>query len=192
MVHRRYSNEWGDALNFDGADAAPVREFFIANAGYWIDEFHLDGLRLDATQSIHDASPEHVLAAMARRARQAAGRRTIVLIAENEPQDVRLLRPPAQGGYGLDGVWNDDFHHSARVALTGRREAYYTRLRRHRARARRGGQVGLPLSRASATPGSGSARGTPTFGIEPRALRGLSAEPRSGRELRARARDCTR
>jgi len=122
----RYSNEWGDALNFDGADAAPVREFFIANAGYWIDEFHLDGLRLDATQSIHDASAEHVLAAVARRARQAAGPRTIVLVAENEPQDVRLLRPTAQHGYGLDGVWNDDFHHSARVALTGRREAYYT------------------------------------------------------------------
>ena len=53
----RYENEWGDAINFDGADAGPVREFFVANAGYWIDEFHLDGLRLDATQQIFDASP---------------------------------------------------------------------------------------------------------------------------------------
>src|SRR5262249_48419119 len=62
----RYANEWGDALNFDGANAGPVREVFIANAGYWIDEFHLDGLRLDATQTIHDASVDHVLTAIAR------------------------------------------------------------------------------------------------------------------------------
>src|SRR5205807_1401555 len=68
----RYANEWGDALNFDGANAGPVREFFIANAGYWIDEFHLDGLRLDATQTIHDASGDHILAAIGRRLREAA------------------------------------------------------------------------------------------------------------------------
>ena len=124
----------------------PVREFFIANAGYWIDEFHLDGLRLDATQSIHDASPEHVLAAMARRARQAAGRRTIVLIAENEPQDVApAARPGLGAATASTALWNDDFHHSARVALTGRREAYYTDYGGTAAGARRGGQVGLPL-----------------------------------------------
>jgi maltooligosyltrehalose trehalohydrolase len=125
----RYRSEWGDALNFDGADSGPVREFFVANAGYWIDEFHLDGLRLDATQSIHDASPEHVIAALIRRARQAAGRRSIVVVAENEPQQVRLLRPPATGGYGVDALWNDDFHHTARVAVTGRHEAYYSDYR---------------------------------------------------------------
>lgn len=121
----RYANEWGEALNFDGEHAGPVREFFIRNACYWISEFHLDGLRLDATQSIHDASPKHVLAELSERARAAAGARKIVLVAENEPQDTRQLKPVASGGYGLDGMWNDDFHHSARVAMTGRHEGYF-------------------------------------------------------------------
>ena len=67
-----YKTDWGEAINFDGADAGPVREFFVANAGYWIDEFHLDGLRLDATQHIFDDSPDHVLAAIGRRVREAA------------------------------------------------------------------------------------------------------------------------
>ncbi len=125
----RYDGEWGDPINFDGQDAGPVRELFVANAGYWISEFHLDGLRFDATQSMFDASPEHVLAAISRRAREAASPRSVVLIAENEPQDTRLLRPLEAGGHGLDAVWNDDFHHAATVALTGRREAYYTDYR---------------------------------------------------------------
>ncbi len=121
----RYDNEWGDAVNYDGPDAGPVREFFIANAGYWIDEFHLDGLRLDATQQIFDASSEHILAAIGRRAREAAGRRSVVLVAEHERQETQLIRPVSEGGYGLDAVWNDDFHHGAMVALTGRSDAYY-------------------------------------------------------------------
>jgi maltooligosyltrehalose trehalohydrolase len=102
-----------------------VREFFVGNAGYWIDEFHLDGLRIDATQDIRDESAEHVLAAIAARVRQAAGERRTWIVAENEPQRVVLLREPRDGGYGLDALWNDDFHHSAIVAITGRREAYY-------------------------------------------------------------------
>jgi maltooligosyltrehalose trehalohydrolase len=122
---KRYENEWGEAINFDGPNAVPVREFFIANAAYWIDEFHFDGLRLDATQSIFDASEDHVIAAMAHAARQAAGDRSIILIGENEPQHTKLVRAPDLGGYGLDALWNDDFHHSAVVALTGRNEAYY-------------------------------------------------------------------
>jgi maltooligosyltrehalose trehalohydrolase len=121
----RYENEWGEAINFDGPDAAGSRAFFVANAAYWIDEFHFDGLRLDATQSIHDASGEHVIAEIARVCRAAAGGRSIVLIGENEPQHTRLVRPPQGGGYGLDALWNDDLHHSAMVALTGRNEAYY-------------------------------------------------------------------
>jgi maltooligosyltrehalose trehalohydrolase len=125
----RHRSEWGDAINFDGADAAPVREFVVANAGYWIDEFHLDGLRLDATQSIHDASPEHILVAIARGARQAAAGRAILIVAENEPQQTRLVRAVTAGGYGLDALWNDDFHHAASVAVTGRREAYYSDYR---------------------------------------------------------------
>src|SRR4051794_24881719 len=122
----RYKNEWGESINFDGPDAGPVREFYAANAAYWIDEFHLDGLRLDATQSIHDASREHILTVMGAGARAAAGGRSIVIVAENEPQETRLVRPAGEGGFGLDALWNDDFHHSAMVALTGRSEAYYT------------------------------------------------------------------
>ncbi|HKF70017.1 MAG TPA: alpha-amylase family glycosyl hydrolase, partial [Vicinamibacterales bacterium] len=120
----RHTTEWGEAINFDD-DAAPVREFVSANAAYWIDEFHFDGLRLDATHQIFDTSPTHVLAEISARARAAAPRRSICLFAENETQDTRILRPLEQGGYGFDALWNDDFHHAAGVALTGRREAYY-------------------------------------------------------------------
>ena len=123
---RRYENEWGDALNFDGPNSGPVRDYFSDNAAYWSAEFHLDGLRLDATQSIHDRSSEHILAVIAQKSRAAAGGRRIILVSENEEQKVKLVRPAAAGGYGLDALWNDDFHHSAVVALTGRREAYYS------------------------------------------------------------------
>lgn len=122
----RYTNDWGESINFDGERAGPVREFFLANAAYWIEEFHVDGLRLDATQQIFDHSSDHILAALARRVRQAAAGRATFLTAENEPQQSRLVRPTEQGGYGLDALWNDDFHHSAMVALTGRSEAYYS------------------------------------------------------------------
>jgi maltooligosyltrehalose trehalohydrolase len=127
----RYPNEWGEALNFDGPGSQHVREYFIANACYWIREFHLDGLRLDATQSMHDASQPHIVADLARRIRAAANPRQVILIAENEPQRAQLLEPPSAGGYGLDAMWNDDFHHSARVALTGRHEGYYCDYRGH-------------------------------------------------------------
>jgi maltooligosyltrehalose trehalohydrolase len=151
----RHENEWGRAIHFHGAPE--VRELFLANAAYWIDEYHLDGLRLDATQSIHDRpgrasdqggpgaggergnggehghGREHVLAAIGRAARRAAAAlppgRSVLIVAENEPQDSRLVRPPEQGGYGLDAIWSDDFHHAARVALTGRAEAYYSDYR---------------------------------------------------------------
>ena len=125
----RYKNDWGTAINFDGPCSAEVREFFIQNACYWIDEFHLDGLRLDATQDIQDNGPVHVLADISRRTRAAAAPRSIVIVGENEPEDVRLIAPVDRGGHGLDALWNDDFHHTARVAMTGRREAYYTDYR---------------------------------------------------------------
>lgn len=129
FVSRKYSNEWGDALNFDGENSAGVREFFIANAAYWIGEFHFDGLRLDATQQIHDASPTHIVAEIATAARTAAPNRRVHLIAENETQSARLVRPARSGGCGVDSIWNDDFHHSAVVAATGRSEAYYSDYR---------------------------------------------------------------
>jgi maltooligosyltrehalose trehalohydrolase len=123
-THRK--TDWGPTINFDGEGSAPVREFVVSNARYWIDEFHFDGLRLDATQDIHDASPEHVIAALTRSARGAAPGRQTFFVAENEPQSARLVRSAEHGGYGLDALWNDDFHHTAHVALTGHREAYYT------------------------------------------------------------------
>lgn len=118
--------EWGAAINYDCDQSAPVREFVIANAAYWIDEFHLDGLRLDATQDLHDTSPSHILRDLARATREQAAPRRIILVAENEPQQVKLVKSADQDGYGLDALWNDDFHHAAMVALTGRNEAYYT------------------------------------------------------------------
>ncbi len=121
----RYPNEWGQAINFDGPGSRPVREFFIQNACYWIDEFHVDGLRLDAVHAFHDASPVHVVAELSQAARRTAGTRSIILIAECELQWVHTIQPVAQGGWGLDGVWSEDFHHSARMAATGRGEGYY-------------------------------------------------------------------
>ena len=122
----RYHNDWGDAINFDGPGSAPVREFVLTNATYWINEFHFDGLRLDATQQIFDASPEHILACLAREVRRAVFPRRTVLVAESETLEARLVRAADRGGYGLDGIWNDDFHHAARVAVTGHNEAYYS------------------------------------------------------------------
>jgi maltooligosyltrehalose trehalohydrolase len=122
----RYKTDWGAAINYDGPGSEPVREFFVGNAGYWADEFHFDGLRLDATQNIYDSSAEHVLAAITRRVREAARGRATLVVGENEPQETRMVRPADQGGCGLDALWNDDYHHSARVALTGRGEAYFT------------------------------------------------------------------
>lgn len=122
---QRPANEWGKSLNFDGPDSGPVRDFVCANAAYWIDEFHLDGLRIDATQALIDESDEHIVGCLGRDARAAARGRRILLVSENEPQQIRQVRPPQAGGFGLDALWNDDFHHSARVALTGRAEAYF-------------------------------------------------------------------
>ncbi len=122
----RHKTDWGEAINFDGPQNAPVREFYLENAAYWIREFHLDGLRLDATQDIHDTSKPHILADITCRARAAAGERSIILIGENEPQQTSLVKPLNEGGCGHDGLWNDDYHHTAMVALTGKSDAYYT------------------------------------------------------------------
>ena len=130
-ISTRYENEWGEPMNFDGEDAHGVREFFAENTAYWLDEYRFDGLRIDATQSMFDASEKHILCEISERAHAAArGRsagvhgRGILLVAENEPQNTLLLRE-----YGLDAMWNDDWHHCARVAATGCTEAYYTDYR---------------------------------------------------------------
>lgn len=128
-INRQRENEWGDSINFDGENCGPVREFFITNGRYWIEEFHFDGFRFDATQSIHDKSEEYIVGAIGHAAREAAGKRSILLFAENERQEAKVIRTREQGGDDLDGVWNDDWHHAAVVALTGRNEAYYTDYR---------------------------------------------------------------
>jgi len=125
----RHDTAWGQAINYDGPGSRGVREFFLANAGYWIDEFRFDGLRLDATDAIYDDSTPHILEEIGRRVRSAARGRCTIVVAENEPQDTRLIRPIPSGGYGLDGAWNDDLHHAAYVALTGRAEAYFSDYR---------------------------------------------------------------
>ena len=121
--------EWGESINFDGNESGPVREFFISNARYWIEEFHLDGLRLDATQQIFDTSPTNIVTEIVAAVRVAANGKPTIVVAENEPQDASLARPRDAGGCGLDALWNDDFHHSARVAATGRNEAYFSGYR---------------------------------------------------------------
>ncbi len=122
-----HKTEWGDPFNFDGPDSGPVREFFIANAAYWIDEYHIDGLRLDATQAIFDDSPNHIVAELTDRARAAAKERSD-LRHGRERVAGRQLRSGRgrRAGAGWTRVWNDDLHHAARVALTGKNEGYFT------------------------------------------------------------------
>jgi maltooligosyltrehalose trehalohydrolase len=124
--NNKYTTDWGDAINFDGENSASVREFFKSNALFWIEKYHFDGLRLDATQDIYDNSAKHILAEIAEAVKNNKLKRSVILIAENEPQNVKLITDIKAGGYGIDGLWNDDFHHSAMVLMTGRREAYYS------------------------------------------------------------------
>jgi maltooligosyltrehalose trehalohydrolase len=165
----RYDNEWGDAINFDGDDSAPVREFFLANAAYWIDEFHFDGLRLDATQQIYDSSSRHIVTEIGEAVRRHAQRRQTMVIAENEAQDTRLVQPAAAGGHGLDAVWNDDFHHSAMVALHGRAEAYYSDTRGEAQELISAAKYGY-LFQGQWYGWQQKARGTPAFGVPPAAF----------------------
>lgn len=123
---RRYQNEWGEAINFDGPGAEGTRELVVTNAAYWAEEYHIDGLRLDATQQIFDSSPENIITALTRAFRESARYRRVFVVAENERQQSHLARTVENCGYGIDGLWNDDFHHCACVAVTGRNEAYYS------------------------------------------------------------------
>jgi maltooligosyltrehalose trehalohydrolase len=123
----KYHTPWGDALNFDDRYSDGVREFFLQNAEYWLEEFHLDGLRLDAVHAIYDFSAYPFLQELAEQvdALEARTGRPRVLIAESDLNDVRLITPREQGGYGLDAQWCDDFHHSLHTLLTGEKTGYY-------------------------------------------------------------------
>jgi maltooligosyltrehalose trehalohydrolase len=122
----RHATPWGAAINYDGPNSLRVRQLIVENACYWLVEYHLDGLRLDATHQIHDSSELHLLTEIGRRAREAVGvGRRIVLIAEDDRRDVSITRPLSRSGYGLDAVWADDFHHAIHVLLTAERDGYY-------------------------------------------------------------------
>ncbi|MGH7823102.1 MAG: malto-oligosyltrehalose trehalohydrolase, partial [Candidatus Binatia bacterium] len=123
----RYATPWGDAVNFDGADSDEVRRYFLDNALYWVSEFHLDGLRLDAVHAIYDFSARHILEEIADAVHALAAclGRNLHVIAESDLNDPRLVRPREQGGFALDAQWNDDFHHAVHTALTGERIGYY-------------------------------------------------------------------
>jgi len=116
--HESKHTIWGRTLNF--SDPA-VRAFFVGNACMWLDEYRFDGLRLDATHAIEDESPTHLVAEIA----AAAKERGAFTIAEDERNEVRVITPADEGGWGADGVWADDFHHTTRVALTRQREAHF-------------------------------------------------------------------
>jgi maltooligosyltrehalose trehalohydrolase len=123
----RYKTPWGRALNFDGLDSGGVRRHFIDNACYWVREFHVDGVRLDAIHAIYDASPVHILTELSEAARKEAEGlgRAFHVIAESHDNDRKLVLPREHGGLGLDAVWSDDFHHALHVQLTGERSGYY-------------------------------------------------------------------
>ena len=123
----KYRTPWGEAVNMDEAGSDEVRHYIIENALFWFREYRFDALRLDATDRIYDYSAKPFLQELAERVRaheQVLGRRCL-LIAESDLNDVRLLRPPEEGGYGLDGHWSDDFHHALHTLLTGEDSGYY-------------------------------------------------------------------
>jgi maltooligosyltrehalose trehalohydrolase len=124
---KKYSTPWGEAINFDGADSEPVRAFFIQNALYWLREFHIDALRLDAVHGIFDFGAHHILAEIKERVRELSAQtgRQLQVIAESDLNDARLLHTPSTGGYGLDAQWSDDFHHALHTLLTHESNGYY-------------------------------------------------------------------
>jgi maltooligosyltrehalose trehalohydrolase len=123
----RYATPWGSAVNVDGAGSDGVRRFIIDNACAWMEDYHIDGLRLDAVHAIIDQSALHLLEEMAANVEARADRlgRTLWLIAESDRNDPRLVASPEAGGFGLDASWSDDFHHAVHSALSGDREGYY-------------------------------------------------------------------
>jgi malto-oligosyltrehalose trehalohydrolase len=123
----KHQTPWGAAVNFDGDDCRTVREFFIANALYWLDEYHFDGLRLDAVHAIADESPRHIVDELAAAVRAGPGRdRQVHLVLENDLNQSRYL-PRDEGGRVkvATAQWNDDLHHAAHVLASGETDGYY-------------------------------------------------------------------
>jgi maltooligosyltrehalose trehalohydrolase len=121
----RHTSPWGGGVNLDGEGSAHVREFFLQNALHWLGEYHFDGLRLDATHALADESPRHFVAELADRARASIRGRRLLLIAEDERNLASIVQPASRGGWALDAVWADDFHHQVRRLAAGDRDGYY-------------------------------------------------------------------
>jgi len=123
----RHTTPWGPALNFDGPDSDEVRRFFCDNAIMWLRDYHVDGLRLDAVHAIVDTSAIPFLEQLASEVNDLKAHlgRHLVLIAESDLNDPRVIRRPEMGGYGLDAQWSDDIHHSLHTVLTGEQSGYY-------------------------------------------------------------------
>ncbi|MET0387015.1 MAG: malto-oligosyltrehalose trehalohydrolase [Polyangiales bacterium] len=123
----RYQTPWGAAVNLDSAGSDVVRRFFVENACFWLEEYHFDGLRLDAVHALLDESAEHVLHELgaAVHALQPKLGKPLCVIAESDQNDPRLVSAPELGGFGLDAQWSDDFHHALHSALTGEQSGYY-------------------------------------------------------------------
>ena len=123
-----YKTDWGPALNFDAPHCGPARAMVLENARMWVRDYRFDGLRLDAADQIYDRSPSPILAEITQAVHAEAAKlgRPAHVFAENDMNDARrFLADPTQGGFGLDGQWNDDFHHAAHVVLTGETNGYY-------------------------------------------------------------------
>jgi maltooligosyltrehalose trehalohydrolase len=123
----KYKTPWGPAVNFDDAYADGVRHYYWQNALMWLDEFHIDGLRLDAVHAIRDFGADHFLAVLQRKVEVLQAQTGVqkFLIAESDLNDPRIIQPVAAGGYGLAAQWNDEFHHALHALLTGERNGYY-------------------------------------------------------------------
>lgn len=121
----RHPSPWGKSVNLDGPRATDTRAFLIENALHWIHEYHIDGLRLDATHAMRDDSAQPFLAELAARVHGGVSGRQVAIIAEDDRNLAHLVRPVEAGGYGLDAVWADDFHHEVRRALAGDHDGYY-------------------------------------------------------------------
>jgi maltooligosyltrehalose trehalohydrolase len=119
----KYETPWGKAMNYDDADCDPVREWVCQSAESWVRDYGVDGLRLDAIHAIFDSSPEHIVAAIARRVHAINPRAQV--IAESGMNDPVVMRPPERGGWNCEAAWADDFHHALRTLITDERDGYY-------------------------------------------------------------------
>ncbi len=123
----RYSTPWGEAINLDGAGSAEVRRFLCDNALMWLRDYHFDGLRLDAIHAIFDSSAVHFLEQLAAEIDELEAQtgRHLVVIAESDLNDPRVITPREGGGFGIDAQWSDDYHHALHTALTRETTGYY-------------------------------------------------------------------